>query len=74
MDESQPLLQSRSELLSTVKVFPLIPSLKRDVVVSINPLVFDYMLKETYVERHWCVSPCFETSPLGSCPSLKIRH
>lgn len=44
MDEEQterlPLLSSaaRSEVLSQVKVFPLIPSLKRDVVVSAHYL------------------------------------
>ena len=32
--ESQGLLAPTPELLATVKVFPLIPSLKKDVIVS----------------------------------------
>jgi hypothetical protein len=40
--ESQGLLAPTPELLATVKVFPLIPSLKKDVIVSdqrcISPL------------------------------------
>ncbi len=34
-EESQALLPSTSENLASIKVFPLIPSLKRDVVVSL---------------------------------------
>lgn len=34
-EQSQALLPSTSENLASIKVFPLIPSLKRDVVVSL---------------------------------------
>lgn len=38
-EESHALLPSTSENLASIKVFPLIPSLKRDVVVSL-PAMF----------------------------------
>lgn len=41
-EESQALLPSTSENLASIKVFPLIPSLKRDVVVSL-PAIFSVL-------------------------------
>ncbi|KAI0822545.1 hypothetical protein BC628DRAFT_1327164 [Trametes gibbosa] len=43
-EQSQALLTPTTENLASIRVFPLIPSLKRDVVVSLPPLITDRQL------------------------------
>ena len=78
-EQSQPLLSrgTTSEILGEIKVFPLIPSLKRDVEVSVWPVVLSneqrtHMASRLSLEGHWCVSVHLIPSCLSHRPFSRL--
>ena len=59
-EQTETLLVPTSDSLASIKVFPLIPSLKRDVIVSVTAfavVVFGVLrsILRMRVEGHWYV-------------------